>query len=136
MNACGPMIEVSGEDPGRAEDAMAKGTVTTAEGTKYKLVEREQEPGLFPCPGEAHSNPFIDNCMMCAPRWGQIVRFKPVPLSAVTKGIAVPYNAANPHGQLRNPEFKEAEKAGKIKLVMVTEKTRASTSSFFAWVLS
>ncbi len=27
---------------------------------------------LIPCPGEAHSNPYIDNCMLCAPRWGQI----------------------------------------------------------------
>jgi hypothetical protein len=25
---------------------------------------------LVPCPGEAHSNPFIDHCMLCAPRWG------------------------------------------------------------------
>src|ERR1700722_7957428 len=22
------------------------------------------------CEGEAHANPFIDNCMVCAPRWG------------------------------------------------------------------
>jgi hypothetical protein len=22
------------------------------------------------CPGEAHENPNIDGCMMCAPRWG------------------------------------------------------------------
>lgn len=22
------------------------------------------------CTGEAHSNAFIDNCMVCAPRWG------------------------------------------------------------------
>lgn len=22
------------------------------------------------CEGEAHSNPYIDNCMVCAPRWG------------------------------------------------------------------
>lgn len=26
---------------------------------------------LIPCTGEAHSNPYIDHCMMCAPRWGQ-----------------------------------------------------------------
>lgn len=26
-----------------------------------------------PCPGEAHRNPFIDNCMICAPAWGKIV---------------------------------------------------------------
>ena len=26
-----------------------------------------------PCPGEAHSNPNIDNCMVCAPRWGVVM---------------------------------------------------------------
>jgi hypothetical protein len=25
---------------------------------------------LEACHGEAHSNPHIDNCMTCAPRWG------------------------------------------------------------------
>lgn len=25
---------------------------------------------LVKCDGEAHSNPMIDNCMGCAPRWG------------------------------------------------------------------
>jgi len=24
------------------------------------------------CSGEAHSNPHIDNCNICAPRWGRI----------------------------------------------------------------
>lgn len=28
---------------------------------------------VFPCPGEAHSNAFIDNCGLCAPLWGEIV---------------------------------------------------------------
>lgn len=29
-------------------------------------------PGYYPvrCTGEAHTNPHIDNCMMCAPMWG------------------------------------------------------------------
>ena len=27
-------------------------------------------PPLEICTGEAHSNAFIDNCMVCAPRWG------------------------------------------------------------------
>ncbi len=26
------------------------------------------------CHGEAHSNPFIDNCMVCAPQWGIILK--------------------------------------------------------------
>ncbi len=29
----------------------------------YKLME---------CDGEAHSNPYIDHCLRCAPRWGWI----------------------------------------------------------------
>lgn len=27
---------------------------------------------LVACPGEAHSNAFIDNCGVCMPRWGVI----------------------------------------------------------------
>lgn len=27
---------------------------------------------LIPCDGEAHENPRIDNCGVCAPRWGEI----------------------------------------------------------------
>jgi hypothetical protein len=29
-------------------------------------------PPLELCPGEAHSNPHIDNCGSCAPRWGLV----------------------------------------------------------------
>lgn len=32
---------------------------------------------LVPCPGEAHSNPFIDNCGVCMPRWGLVEVLKP-----------------------------------------------------------
>jgi hypothetical protein len=27
---------------------------------------------LRPCNGEAHGNPFIDHCMVCMPRWGEM----------------------------------------------------------------
>ena len=27
---------------------------------------------LVECTGEAHSNPYIDNCAECAPRWGYV----------------------------------------------------------------
>jgi len=26
------------------------------------------------CKGEAHSNAFIDNCMVCAPLWGKVLK--------------------------------------------------------------
>jgi hypothetical protein len=30
-----------------------------------------------PCNGEAHSNPFIDHCMVCTPRWGTVEYLTP-----------------------------------------------------------
>ena len=30
------------------------------------------------CTGEAHRNPFIDNCMVCAPNWEIVVRPKDI----------------------------------------------------------
>lgn len=27
---------------------------------------------LVPCTGEAHANPHVDNCSVCAPRWGLV----------------------------------------------------------------
>lgn len=34
------------------------------------LVEEFNIPALVDCTGEAHSNSYIDNCGLCAPRWG------------------------------------------------------------------
>lgn len=31
----------------------------------------------IPCPGEAHRNPFIDDCHACAPLWGEMVVIEP-----------------------------------------------------------
>lgn len=30
----------------------------------------KKEGYLKPCTGEAHRNPYIDNCWVCMPRWG------------------------------------------------------------------
>lgn len=38
------------------------------------------------CNGEAHSNPFIDNCGVCLPHWGKY----PI---AIPKGYSLPENA-------------------------------------------
>lgn len=41
-----------------------------AKNRKWLCDECAKEAGmLVPCHGEAHSNPFIDNCGVCAPRW-------------------------------------------------------------------
>ena len=36
------------------------------------LYTRKPTGRLVPCPGAAHSNPHIDNCSICAPKWGQV----------------------------------------------------------------
>jgi len=38
--------------------------------TIRELTERARLTPLQPCTGEAHSNPHIDNCSVCMPRWG------------------------------------------------------------------
>ena len=37
----------------------------------YLSTHHKIEP-LQACHGGAHSNPFIDNCGVCAPRWGLV----------------------------------------------------------------
>lgn len=51
----------------RIREIAAKPTADIA------LIRALEDAGIGPlvkCEGEAHSNPFIDNCMTCAPRWG------------------------------------------------------------------
>jgi hypothetical protein len=48
-----------------------------AEGFSLRLALQQvlEDAGLPPlgvCRGEAHENPYIDNCMCCAPRWGLV----------------------------------------------------------------
>jgi hypothetical protein len=43
-----------------------------------RIYERQPTGRMLPCPGDAHSNPYIDNCMICAPRWGEIPERAPV----------------------------------------------------------
>lgn len=106
---------------------MPKGIVVTDEGKKFKLVAAK-EAGLVPCIGEAHSNAYIDNCLLCAPKWGQMMSYEKVPLAECKPGFAVSYNDSELDA------FYAAEKEGKVSMVMVTEKTRTTTSSFFVWV--
>lgn len=36
-------------------------------------IEAIERVVFLPCNGEAHSNAYIDNCMICMPRWGVIL---------------------------------------------------------------
>lgn len=37
-------------------------------------IDRQLERITEDCTGEAHSNAFIDNCMICAPLWGKVLK--------------------------------------------------------------
>ncbi len=40
---------------------------------RQNFIDAIEDAGIPPlevCTGEAHSNAFIDNCSLCAPRWG------------------------------------------------------------------
>jgi len=59
----------------RAEDLLDQLRVMLAAGHSATHIQRELriKHGLEPleaCPGEAHSDLFIDHCSQCAPRWG------------------------------------------------------------------
>lgn len=65
----------------RIRTIVAGGNDQTAEQIRLLLAAQPYEfskgnipaiPNFEPCGGEAHSNPFIDNCMRCAPRWGWV----------------------------------------------------------------
>lgn len=36
-------------------------------------IDAAMESLTVPCGGEAHSNPYIDNCSRCAPLWGRCI---------------------------------------------------------------
>jgi hypothetical protein len=52
------------------------------------------------CPGEAHSNPYIDHCMTCLPNWGRIA----IPASCADLSAAQLFWAARNVATLRAVE--------------------------------
>jgi len=36
-------------------------------------IDDAKARATVPCDGEAHSNPWIDNCHTCAPFWGKVL---------------------------------------------------------------
>lgn len=68
------LSRASGSAPAGSRSLLGAPTTVGAlmEGTTMKTKQVKKGYHLIPCPGEAHSNPYIDNCMLCAPRWGLI----------------------------------------------------------------
>ena len=61
----------------RAADLIDRVRVMLADGHEGREIEAmlSKQYGIEPlkgCNGEAHRNPYIDNCGSCAPRWGWV----------------------------------------------------------------
>ena len=55
-----------------------------------RIYERQPTGRMLPCTGDAHSNPHIDNCMICAPRWGEVPEYAPTDFDAAKReGLVV-----------------------------------------------
>jgi hypothetical protein len=46
-------------------------------GATFPLYVRKPTGKDVPCTGDAHSNPHIDHCMVCLPRWGVVAEVEP-----------------------------------------------------------
>jgi hypothetical protein len=79
-----------------------------------KLYIRTKTGKMVKCTGEAHTNPFIDNCALCMPRWGEVEELAPVDLCAAKVG-----NFAVSLGELTDEQYATALKMGG-KMVSVT----------------
>lgn len=111
---------------------MCKGRFVMVEGKKVKLVARK-EAGLVPCPGEAHSPEVaggIDNCGLCAPRWGEMMKYEEPTPAACEEGFAVPVGWVDANFEA----FEKATAEGKARMVEVVESHRSHKSYYNAWV--
>lgn len=82
-----------------------------------KEARRKKTGRRVPCPGSAHSNPFIDNCGLCAPAWGELVELAPIDLAAArAAGLVVRVCDLTPE---QFDEVKAQIKAGEAEYVNV-----------------
>jgi len=96
---------------------------------KIEIYQRPKTGRLVPCPGEAHSNPHIDHCGTCMPRWGRIEEEAPLDLHAAKAAN----QAVSFDGDITLEIAKEIEAMGG-KLVEVEEKRPGCTSWFHVFV--
>lgn len=69
-----PMVELCGYEEGHLYAGTTKicPLPVDHEGKCHPTAIPRKGYHLVPCPGSAHSNPHVDNCGQCAPRWGWI----------------------------------------------------------------
>lgn len=96
-------------------------------GQEIEVYKRGKTGNLIPCDGEAHSNARIDDCSVCAPRWGKVEEDAPVDFEAARALGAIDVC------DLSDPEIgrEQREHGGKLLTVnRVVRRTRKTVSSY------
>jgi len=106
-----------GEAISKFDELSAIYSVKAAEAGNPHEYEQKKTGRMIPCPGEAHSNPFIDNCGICMPGWGEVEELAPIDIEDAKKR-----RLDLPAPDLDDAQMKDMmarEKAGEVKLVSV-----------------
>lgn len=104
---------------------------------KPKEIYRRKPTGqMLPCTGDAHSNPYIDNCMICAPRWGEVPAYHPADIiEAMKSKLPVPlWMLSEDQRESVDTDLIPAGKAAIEMIEVTTGKKRSGSTSFFAVV--
>jgi len=93
-------------------------------------AERVKTGRKIPCPGAAHSNPFIDHCMCClGGTWGEVDELAPIDLDfARTARLDVPCPSLT---REQSAAMHQLEKDGVVELVSL--RSRSSFYSGYRW---
>jgi len=93
------------------------------------LFARAKTGRLIPCPGEAHTNPYIDNCGLCAPRWGLVEELEPkLSLERAVELTAAGYDVAS--SDLNDEAYKTLY-AARVKFTERTDKTGYGAVNYY-----
>jgi hypothetical protein len=104
--------------------------VTLDDGRKLPLA-MPKALGDMPCPGQAHSNPWIDNCLLCAPRWGVTTRYERIAdvASLCAAGLAVRVM------DLDEAADDAARQDRRLEMIGATERRPGTVSHFYVYAL-
>lgn len=96
-----------------------------------RLYVRKPTGRMIPCPGEAHGNAYIDNCMTCAPGWGTLPELEPVDIELARKQrLDIRVVDLDEHEEAIMHEYR---KRGEVTLVSIRRRRRHGHTSFMVW---
>lgn len=101
---------------------------TTCRSREYK---RKPSGKTIPCTGDAHSNPFIDHCLQCAPGWGEIPVLEPVDIDEAREGkLDIRPRDLDEH---QEKVMQDHRRRGEVSLVTVRRRVRRGHQTYLVW---